>query len=380
MLCFACESLFLPGNVEVRESQTLAYSPHFKHHSSCNALKLAAHSGCPLCSRIWSGLSEVQRTQLCDDGKGSAEEGGIDCKENTDRKHPPSVTGQVQQFVTDGCYCFAFRCGTVRWRIYTVPCVEPVHSTDTNPSWPEESTLANPVMAQAERWLSACLSHHDCGRQSQLRQGVQQSWYPTRLIDVGRSVDDALRLVKSADISPSSPYMTLSHCWGLKPIYTLLKSNVSFLFNHIPWECLTETFRNAISVVRRLHVRYLWIDSLCIIQDSSKDWLHEAALMGNVYKYSHCNIAATGFADGERGFSATRDPNVIQPIKIRFSPEVQKEKVAMPRLHRVQRERWSWTYAEWHEIVELDLWKSFVNRAPLNSRGWVVQEVAIFYT
>ena len=150
MLCPACESLFTPGNIEVRESKTLSYSPHFNHHSSGSALRSAANSGCPLCSRVWTGLSEVQRAQLCDETP-NVKETGADSNYNTDLKQSTSVTGQVRQFITDGCYSFEFRCGVVKWRFCTAPSVDPITSTNVDPSWAEESTLAEPVIAQAER-------------------------------------------------------------------------------------------------------------------------------------------------------------------------------------------------------------------------------------
>ena len=53
-------------------------------------------------------------------------------------------------------------------------------------------------------------------------------------------------------------------------------------------------------------VRYLWIDSLCIIQDSTEDWQHESKLMGDVYSNSWCNIAATKARDATDGYFAQR--------------------------------------------------------------------------
>jgi len=52
---------------------------------------------------------------------------------------------------------------------------------------------------------------------------------------------------------------------------------------------------------------YVWIDSLCIIQDKVEDWQIEAAKMGAIYCHSFCNIAATGFQDGRNVF-VRRDP------------------------------------------------------------------------
>jgi hypothetical protein len=53
---------------------------------------------------------------------------------------------------------------------------------------------------------------------------------------------------------------------------------------------------------------YIWIDSLCIIQDKVEDWQIEAAKMGSIYRHSFCNIAATGFQDGRNVLFVRRDP------------------------------------------------------------------------
>jgi len=66
---------------------------------------------------------------------------------------------------------------------------------------------------------------------------------------------------------------------------------------------LPETFRDAVQVTRELGIRYLWIDSLCIIQDKHdcRDWYHEANLMDKVYLHSYCNISAADANDSTGG-------------------------------------------------------------------------------
>lgn len=55
-----------------------------------------------------------------------------------------------------------------------------------------------------------------------------------------------------------------------------------------------------------LGITYIWIDSLCIIQDSEEDWTYEARTMGKIYQYAACNIAAAGY-DSSLGLSAERE-------------------------------------------------------------------------
>jgi hypothetical protein len=71
--------------------------------------------------------------------------------------------------------------------------------------------------------------------------------------------------------------------------------------SNIPWSSLSKTFQDAIEVSHGLGINYLWIDSLCIVQDNEDDWAKESAVMKDVYGFSYVTIAAAGtrtFAHG----------------------------------------------------------------------------------
>ena len=134
---------------------------------------------------------------------------------------------------------------------------------------------------------------------------------PTRLINVDQSnASDDCFLQLSNGVSPVS-YMTLSHCWGEpdgpRPP-KLTNANVDLMRARIPVEALPRTFKDAIHVARRLGISYLWIDSLCIIQDSMEDWRRESQLMDKVYRYSACNIMAEAAINCDGGLFFARDP------------------------------------------------------------------------
>ena len=79
--------------------------------------------------------------------------------------------------------------------------------------------------------------------------------------------------------------MTLSHCWGKSEFLKLTKTTFQRLRDgFLAAETLSKTFEDAIIICRELGVKYLWIDSLCIFQDSPEDWRCEAAQMGQVYE------------------------------------------------------------------------------------------------
>lgn len=100
--------------------------------------------------------------------------------------------------------------------------------------------------------------------------------------------------------------MTLSHCWGGQTPLQLRKDNIESFTEGIELSQVPKSFRDALKIAAKLKVRYLWIDSLCIIQDSTEDWQREARLVSDVYTNSWCNIAATKALDARDGCFAER--------------------------------------------------------------------------
>ena len=124
----------------------------------------------------------------------------------------------------------------------------------------------------AKAWLRDCETVHPRCCASEAFE------MPSRLIDDG--CVDPPSCVKLCEGMPSNTqYASLSHSWGSHQPLTLLNSNISQLKTRIELADLPKTFHDAIGVARRLNIRYLWIDSLCIMQDSENDWLKESALM-----------------------------------------------------------------------------------------------------
>jgi Heterokaryon incompatibility protein (HET) len=120
---------------------------------------------------------------------------------------------------------------------------------------------------------------------------------PTRIIDVSK-----LRVIDSKNLPIKTPYLTLSHCWGQNPSFVRLTSiTYEEYYDSIPWTSLPQTFKDALELTRSLGFGYIWIDALCIVQDSKSDWQYEAALMGDVYAHGNLNIAATTSNSGAGG-------------------------------------------------------------------------------
>ncbi|KAH6677104.1 heterokaryon incompatibility protein-domain-containing protein [Halenospora varia] len=116
---------------------------------------------------------------------------------------------------------------------------------------------------------------------------------------------------------------------------------------------LPKTLRDAIAFTRRLGIQYIWIDSLCIIQDSPEDWQRESALMGKIYSHCFCMIAAAASENCDGGLFARR---LDLPI-LGITPTVIKKQTPFVLLKD--------EYFGWDELLK---------KSPLTDRGWVLQE------
>jgi hypothetical protein len=96
------------------------------------------------------------------------------------------------------------------------------------------------------------------------------------MINVG-GVDGsrAICLVEASRLT--TEYLALSHCWGKGVTLRTTIATLNSFCNSITFESLPKTFQDAIQVTRGLSFEFLWIDSLCIIQDDPKDWDVESA-------------------------------------------------------------------------------------------------------
>lgn len=64
---------------------------------------------------------------------------------------------------------------------------------------------------------------------------------------------------------------------------------------------LPKSFLDVIAITRKLGVKYLWIDSLCILQDHKDEWLREVASMGDIFADAFCTIAAASSSSSSKG-------------------------------------------------------------------------------
>ena len=122
---------------------------------------------------------------------------------------------------------------------------------------------------------------------------------PTRVVDVSGDPRSPRLLVTHGLIGE---WVTLSHCWGQETTFRMTSRNVEQLQQGVPFQSLPATMQDAITVVRHLGYRYLWIDSLCIIQDSEDDWASESLRMQHYFENSILTVAADDATGDHEGF------------------------------------------------------------------------------
>ena len=289
------------------------------------------------------------------------------------------------------------------------------------------------------------------------------TWYPTRLIDLsdlktgdyytetfrskytgirgseGRVIK--VRLVEREDAGARKAwegqhYVTLSHRWGAPDGDQPLKLEMATreqLKTGIPLRDLPRTFRDAIELAAHLPgVSYIWIDSLCIIQDCNDDWLKESTRMQQVYSESFLNISATAAENSTQGIYSKRQPKLLWEDDVSLNVEGLPgsrvgsilAKVDRPNVATANASVWlGWTlrwlslatfkfagntfrlgrransmpvaktvahvdvgnrklsmsvsdhdYIRRCTVVDASLWETLVNQASVNKRGWVLQE------
>jgi Heterokaryon incompatibility protein (HET) len=136
---------------------------------------------------------------------------------------------------------------------------------------------------------------------------------PTRLIDLSTSnSSDLVKLISSRLLRTRSVYATLSYCWGGDQSVKTTKSTLEQHQIGIQVNTLGRTLQDAIKVARSIGIHFLWVDSLCIIQDDSEDVSTEISKMLEYYENSHVSICAATASHSNEGFLAPRDENPYQ--------------------------------------------------------------------
>ncbi|KAF4464921.1 tol [Fusarium albosuccineum] len=212
------------------------------------------------------------------------------------------------------------------------------------------TTESQTTITTIQSWIKKCVTAHE-GCRTQI-QYPSLFVCPKRLLDLSKGT-----LILRENIERELCHACLGHCWGTNTnVVKTTKQTLESFRTLIPWDQLSKTFRDAVEICRRLGILYLWIDSLCIIQDSAEDWKEQAAKMADIYQNSFLTIAATKSQDGSGGcFSETSSHYVAklvpgyQDIYVRQSPPLFPD--------------------HWTQLDNSDY--------PLLNRAWIYQEMRL---
>ncbi|CAN9204123.1 unnamed protein product [Alternaria alternata] len=212
-------------------------------------------------------------------------------------------------------------------------------------------TRAPASIGWAKQRLQECVdSHASCGQES-----IPE--LPNRVLDLRSGADDMMNIKLIRTQGLDARYACLSHRWSKPAALTTVKSNYVSHTKGIGWDVFPKTFIDAITIAQDLGLRYLWIDSLCIIQDDEDDKLHEIAKMSSVYTNSYITIAATHSESSMHGCYSTGS---LHHQDYQISSSKQHSAVAMETDLYVR-----------EKIAHIGEERAMT---PLLKRGWVCQE------
>ncbi|PWY88537.1 HET-domain-containing protein [Aspergillus heteromorphus CBS 117.55] len=259
--------------------------------------------------------------------------------------------------VTDGGRGFNFSLQQMK---ETDPCPDP-----STLSTPEPNDWSHSLQA-AKRWFDTCLETH-----SRCRTPPLSGCTPTRLIRIDHPGPNqiSLWLNPHAETQHGLRYATLSHCWGSPKIShtsRLTSASLATLQNGIKISELDHVARDAVSTARLLGLSLLWVDSLCILQDSHEDWLHEAPRMSYIYGGAVINLAASVAAHSDMSCFPPRDNNTLSSLQ---------PCIVRPPWNNNGNEHGPLTTP--YRLYHNDFWSDTFTAMPLMTRAWVVQELLL---
>ncbi|KAH7132760.1 heterokaryon incompatibility protein-domain-containing protein [Dactylonectria macrodidyma] len=249
-------------------------------------------------------------------------------------------------------------------RICTVP-DDSITSESIQPGLPVFLQSGSPGHFRLiKEWLRLC-DEGECSRSGGCCPKPNGAM-PSRVIDVGEDNighdkigHDTVCLI-STDQRRGIHYVALSHCWGdltndQKDSWCTTCSNEKDRIQGFLVEQLPATFQDAIRVTREIGKRYLWIDSLCIIQGEGGDWETEAKKMEAVFRNAYCTVAATSAEVSTKGF-------LNRPVD-----ESNLQYVTVPNS----------SHGKVYVCTSIDDFPGDVVEGVLNKRAWVFQERAL---
>ncbi|KAH0420923.1 heterokaryon incompatibility protein [Colletotrichum camelliae] len=340
MVCAVCQSSI--SSMDFANDNMGKEAPH---HFSLESLKRSMEAGCHICTTFWA-LHSSKLGKPPDDADAELEFDTTSLLFHGGWPYGGFLAERIG-------ICPNFKGRNSSWEDEAVSFLSR-KNPKFQPKELSQRTDSESTFSIAKQWIGRCTKEHKrCNPPPQ----TDAARFPTRLLDCGHPKDLAarVRLVLSAEESIQEPFMTLSHCWGSADCLVVSTDNIEAFRREIPADQLPQLYRDAISVTRRLGVRYLWIDSLCIIQrgDDKADWLIESTLMDQVYSNSYCNIAAADARDANQSLFTPRNTKAFTP--------------------QIVRGTYDGSVGE-YEVCAFQGFMQHLTDSSINTRGWVFQE------
>jgi hypothetical protein len=175
-----------------------------------------------------------------------------------------------------------------------------------------EGTSSTQTFNIIRKWMSQCESDHDRCCNGKPRIEGNKNLKGIRFLHIlGSSV-------MLEDASVPNRYACLSHCWGdvENHFKTTRENKAVHMSKGILVEELPKTYKDAVVVCKELGISYLWIDSICIIQNSEQDWNEQASRMADIYENAYITIAAVAARNSTEGlFNTISDRPIALPLR-----------------------------------------------------------------
>jgi Heterokaryon incompatibility protein (HET) len=218
--------------------------------------------------------------------------------------------------------------------------------------WHSMSTASGKSLRKLYNWFVECTEQHELCRRS------VKTTLPKRLLLVEQFAQDLfVRLVLTSTLSPhyNKNYAALSYCWGGQQTFQLTAKTEQMLLLGVPIGRLPATIRDSAKVTKGLGLQFLWVDALCIFQDSPTDFEEQSAAMADIYLGCSICISAVGASKASDGLFSQRDTLKYSPCYM--SPDLRSNK----------RDAYIWLQPSKRDPKAMSPW-------PLHLRAWAVQE------
>lgn len=205
-------------------------------------------------------------------------------------------------------------------------------------------------------WLSLCEKEHKlCTASGAAGQGPHDTTDRRRLDDLleqtSFGVVDVTRMKLCRLPSWQTQYVALSYVWGQgDKSHQTQRDNVLKRTSDAGIEegDLPKTIKDAIQLTRDLGLQYIWVDSLCIVQDSGSSFRLNAANMDLIYGNAYLTICAADGEDAHEGLAALDPKRADEPLWAEYREEIRLQ-VTRPSESVIHASVWNqraWTFQE----------------------------------